>query len=322
MRHPNHSSVQLESHAPDFLTIGKIALGCVSYPIQTYKWLHFLRTDTVLANLDISYPQWLARIHRPYVSNRLTCADRVDLLIGHYQFVFGAGLAGLVKKAAVQPVMVCEFTGRSGSSYLVSLTAIDANRADGEMSLRLISQDVCIYTVTFICLTADGKPTIKIGGLYGLLATDDTMRIKRITRDLHGCRPKDLMVAIVREVGNYLGCEKALLTGNKNKVHASGKRICKKSSDYDQTWKEMDAVERADGDFELPCALPASPSETLADAPDHQRWHSSARSTFMASVLATIHTQLAKGKFTSRNRTSTCSPAKSLQEKTFNAPVL
>src|SRR4051812_19599748 len=101
MRTSNHSTAHCESRTLDFTAIGKIAIGCMMYPIQTYKWLHFLKTDSVLADLGKSSAQWLARIHRPYVSTRLNCADKVYLLIDHYKFVFSAGLGGLVKKAAV-----------------------------------------------------------------------------------------------------------------------------------------------------------------------------------------------------------------------------
>jgi hypothetical protein len=130
------------------------------------------------------------------------------------------------------------------------------------------------------------------------------------------------MVMIVREVGNYLGCEKALLTSNENKIHALGKRVCKKSSDYDQTWKELNATQRADGDFELPCALPAVPSGASTEMHDHQRWQASARNTFMESVLTSIRKQLMKEKLNFRNNASSYSTSNSLQEKTLNVPVL
>lgn len=250
----------------DFAEKGKMLIGAVMYPVQTYRWRQFLKAQPNLSALAESVPHLNSRIHRPYLSMQLKCAERVDMLMAHYELIFNARFGDLVKKTAIHPMTVGEFHGKSGAVYQLQLSAIDSHRRDGELALRLVTKGVCIYTASFILVKPDDVPCIKIGGLHGFLATDDNLRIKRITRDLHGCQPKDLMVAVVREIGDCFECRKMLLISNNRKIPA-GRRACKKSSDYDRIWTEMHAVRRADGDFELPCASAlATASGLVADA--------------------------------------------------------
>jgi uncharacterized protein VirK/YbjX len=274
MHNARYFSPKVPARRKDFKDQAKIIIGSALYPIQTYRWLQFLKTHPVLKDLAATLPHLISKIHKPYLSTRFNCAERVDLLIGHYQFAFNARFGNLIKKTAIHPITICEFTGKSGSLYQLTLSSMDTHHREGELVLRLMSKDVCVYVITFIFISLNGEYHVKIGGLYGLLATDNRIGIKQVTRDLYGCRPKDLMVSIVREVGACVGCNKALLISNSNKIPNKRKYFCKKSSDYDLTWKELNATRGEDGNFELPCTrhnlcqaiFPRKRSEILVDA--------------------------------------------------------
>lgn len=243
-----------KTHFAPSLDKAKLAVGAVLYPVATYKWFQFVKAHPVLSGVCASSPFVFRKIYRPYLCTSLACSERVDLLIDHYDFLLRSNLAGLIKRAAIRPVNLCHFAGKSGQPYRLSLSVMECGHRNGELVLRLMSNNMCIYTVAFIFAREGDSVYVKIGALYGLLATDKITSIKRITRDLYGCRPKDLMVEMVREIGAYLGCRKTVLISNRNKIQASTQRVCKKSSDYDRLCRELHAVERADGDFELPCA--------------------------------------------------------------------
>jgi hypothetical protein len=229
-------------------------MGCAAHPVETCRWLRFLKTHPLLRDVVPSPATFLGKIHRPYLSTALTCAERVGLLMKHYDRLLNAGFGSLVRQAAQKPLTLCMFCGKSGTPYELQLSALEPGRQDGELLLRLVSAGVCVYTVACILATSEGKPALTVGGLAGMLSQGRATGIKQVTRDLHGCRPKDLMVALARDLGRCFGCATTVLIGNGNRVPPAEKYFCKKSSDYDLTWRELHAAPRADGDYELPCA--------------------------------------------------------------------
>jgi uncharacterized protein VirK/YbjX len=268
---------------------GMALIGFALHPVQTYRWLQFLKDEPMLGELARRLPHLITRIHRPYVSPALNCEQRVDLLIDHYKTLVATRFGDLVRRAALRPLTLHEFSGKSGMEYQVTLSAIEPGQQDGELVLRLISNGRRIYSASFFLATFQGVSCIRIGGLHGMLAVDNVIRIKRITRDLYGCRPKDLMVQMVREIGNCFGCVKLILIGNQNKLPPCDARVCRKSSDYDQLWKELNAVPRADGDYELPCA---SMCAEAADSPLWPNAEPAMRRKLEQSILAAIRARL------------------------------
>lgn len=228
-------------------------IGAIRYPVQARRWTQFLNTHPLLEEVAESMPGFAAKIYKPYYSTRLHCADRVDLLIQHYGIMLHAGFGNLVRQTLLRPITIYSFAGKSNATYRLELSVAHACNQNGELGLRLMMGDVCVYTITFILTASSGATHVNVGSLKGILASAGDAGIKQITRDLHGCRPRDLMVALVREVGGCLGCATTILIGNANKIMPTEKYFCKKSSDYDRIWTEMHAAARSDGDFELPC---------------------------------------------------------------------
>lgn len=267
-------------------------LGYALHPLQTHRWLQFLKQEPALDELAKVTPHLLSRIHRPYVSPNLTCEQRVDLLIDHYRTIVRARFADFACKAAKRPVTIADFNGKSGALYQLTLSAVDPSRHDGEFALRLMSKGICIYTASFFFAVKEQQTCIELGGLHGLLATDHTMRIKQVTRDLYGCRPRDLMVQAVRAIGKCFDCKKLLLIGNANKLPPEDVRVCKKSSDYDQLWLELGARTRDDGDYELPCTDDTEVIKQSAAMATLLHAEPSKRSKLTDAILASIEARM------------------------------
>jgi hypothetical protein len=236
-------------------------------------------------------------MRKPYLSPQLSYAERIDVLIDHYQIVLKAHYGDLLGKSAARQLKLHEFTGKSEAAYQLTLTAVDASRRDGEMTLRLRSKGVDIYTASFVFATIDGVRCLRLGGLQGLLAIDRTLRIKHITRDLYGCRPRDLILHVLHEIGNGFDCKKIVLIGNDKKLSFGTTYACKKSSDYDLIWKEWNAAPRDDGDYELPCAGVHSASSS-AVAPDaaSMTGEPSKRRILLDTIQATLRVRLGREK--------------------------
>jgi uncharacterized protein VirK/YbjX len=271
---------------------GMMLIEYAMHPVQTHRWMQFLRRDPMLDALTKVSPHLLSRVHKPYMSPGLSYAERISLLIDHYQIIARTHLGDLLRKSATRPLGLHEFAGRSGQPYQLTLAAVDPSRRDGEMTLRLAAQGTTIYTASFVFATIDGMPCVKLGGLQGLLATDQTLRIKQVTRDLHGCRPRDLMIHAVREIGRGAGCSKMVLIGNANKLPSS-ERVCRKSSDYDQIWKEWNASRRHDGDYEMACAGDAAGGVAVEAG---MTGEPTKRTQLLGAIAEALHTRLVREK--------------------------
>jgi uncharacterized protein len=267
----------------------KLLLGAIIYPVQSLRWRRFVSANLVLSELAGRYPRVRHKIYRPFLSAELSCADRVDVLIDHYSQVFRAGLGELVGEAAASAVPLAQFSGKTGAEFELYLSAVNVGHREGELTLMLRHQDKNVYASSFALTTIDGAPTVVLGALQGLRSLDGADLIRDVTRQLHGCRPKKLMVSVVRAIGDLLGCTRILLVSNKNRITVNWRRADRISSNYDETWEEMGAVRRTDGNFELPCR-DAGPD--LAQVASHKRAEARRRMALIESVCTSVQTSL------------------------------
>ena len=268
----------------------KLALGALVHPVQARRWRRFVRGDAVLRDLAGRFPHLLHKIHRPYLARRLDCADRVDILIHHYRHLFAAGYRDLLRLAAWRPVRVASFAGRQGLVFDVHLSAVGTCHREGELTLMLMQGDRCLYRAGVVVVRDRGAPALALGVLQGLRAPDGAAAIRAATRELHGCRPKTLLVTAVRALGVQLGAGRLLLVGNGNRIAVNRRRAGRISADYDRTWAELGAHARADGDFELPCAE-AAPD--LDRVPSRKRAQARRRNALTAAIGASMAASLA-----------------------------
>ena len=268
----------------------KLSLGAIVYPVQTRRWRSFLHDNPELDELARHYPCMLHKIYRPYLSRHLSCADRVDVLIGHYSRMFTLGLGELICQAASGAVPMARFAGKSGTRFQLQLASINVGHREGELALQLMHEGVCIYTASFVLMHLHGQPCIKLGALQGLRAADGAQMIRLMTRQLHGCRPKKLMLSVLRDMGAHLGCRLILLVSNKNRITINGRRRSRISSNYDETWEEMHAIRRPDGNFELPCI--DGMEKNLDLVPSHKRSEVRRRKALLAGVCAATRASL------------------------------
>lgn len=263
----------------------KLILGAIVYPVQTRRWKNYIDQHALLRDLARAHPRVVHKIYRPYLNTGFSCADRVNVLIGHYERIFAAGMAELVDRAATYPVAVAAFAGKTGSPFQLELSSINSGHREGELTLKLHHHGNCVYMSSFVLLTLHGMPSIALGSLQGLRSAEGAQVIKAATRELHGCRPKKLMVAAVRAVGDYFGCAQILLIGKQNLVTVNWRRAGRISANYDATWEEMGALRRADGNYELACR--GAPPDLDAVA-SHRRAEARRLNALLASVRESV----------------------------------
>ena len=262
----------------------------------TDTWLQLLNSHPAFRELLQAYPRMMHKVYRHYLSKSLTCRQRVDLLADHYRFILQQGWGKLMVQAAHGEVLLCSLPGKSGVLYHLHLSSLFRMDREGEMVLQLSHGDDLIYTVVFSffgCRTRAPMDTgVRIGCIQGPRGAQGLRRVRDVTRDLHGLRPKFLMIRLVRQLAWEHGFRKMIMVGNKNRaVHYLAKKKGLLLADYNATWQELGAVARRDGDFELPCEN--LPPPVLEEIASKKRSEARKRHELTLAMIASLRDGLA-----------------------------
>ena len=269
----------------------KAALGALFCPRQRTRWQAFLGSMPGLHSLAQLHPCLRFKIYRPYASRQLGCTDRLTLLEGHYRFLWQAGARALVERAARQSVVLAAFEGKDGALYRLQLTAIHDSYREGELCLRLTRDGQPLYLASFLFLPRADGVSLQLGALQGLRSEAGKLAVKEATRALHGCRPKNLMVAALRDFGDFFACTNLFLVCNDNRIALNARRRRHIAADYDHVWQELHALRMRDGNYHLPCAPYRVPD--LAEVPSKKRADARRRGELLLSMAADMRGQLA-----------------------------
>lgn len=259
---------------------------------QTRIWLQLLNSHPVFKDLLQAYPRMMHKVYRHYLSTNLSCHQRVALLVEHYHFILQQGWGKLMTQAARAPVRLGTVPGKSGAPYHLQLCSLQPMDREGEMVLQLAHGDDVLYSVafTFFGSRAHASMGVGIGCLQGPRGAEGLRRVREATRDLHGMRPKALMVRLVRQLGHEHGCRNMVLVGNANRaVHHSAKKG-RLFADYNSLWQELGAQARKDGDFELPCEN--LPLPALEDIPSKKRSEARKRHELTLAMIGSLRSGL------------------------------
>lgn len=268
----------------------KLSLRAFLNRQATYGWLQLLNSHPLFHELVKARPRLVYKIYRPYLSNTLDCAERLALLQAHYRFIFRHGLGALVVRAAQQPVLLGQVEGKSGAPYGIELCAVEPLEREGELVLRLVQGSELVYSVAFSFFRDGPHMALGIGCLQGPQGEHGLTLIREATRELHGLRPKNLMVRLLAQLGHDYGCRHMLLVGNPNRAVRTAARKGRVFADYDALWQEMDARPRLDGDYQLPCE-PLCPPD-MAEIASKKRSEARKRFDTLLALAATVRAGL------------------------------
>lgn len=268
----------------------KLSARALFYRRQTRRWLSLLNSHPLFAQMLPSCPRLVNKIYRDYLSTNLAVDARLDALAAHYGFVIRTGLAPLVAQAAREPVELCRLAAKSDLGYRVVLRAGSVLVREGELILQLMHHDTLVFSVAFSFLRQQGGLTLGLGCLQGPSGSAGLDLVRNATRELHGLRPKNLLLRLVRQLGFDLGCRDLILVGNANRVVGKSSRKGRVHADYNALWEELHAVQRADGDYVLACEdLPALELESIASK---KRSEARKRHEMQAVAIGAIRTHI------------------------------
>jgi len=241
------------AHLPYLRELVKIHLRALAQPGPARRWLALLNSHPAFSDCVRHRPSILNKIFRPYLTATLDTEARLAVLTSHYAFMFRHGLAAMVAHASGRGFLLARLNGKSGVPYEIQLRAAGTCEREGELVLQLHCEGAVVYSTAFTFSTVDGAAVVSIGCLQGPRGDDAMAAIKQATRELHGLRAKAMLVGLVQQLGDALGCRELRLVGNANRTAGRAIGRGRVLADYEQFWQELGARRRADGDFSLPC---------------------------------------------------------------------
>jgi len=283
--------------------LGKLLLRAWWHGDATRDWLAAINGQPLLRALATSRPRLVVKIHRPYLTNTLTPAERVALLQAHYDFIIRRGLGALTLRAARLGATLAQVSGKSGALYRVELRAVEPMEREGELVLQLYREDQLVYSTAFSFFRELRGHFVGVGCLQGPRMATGLDLIRTVTRDLHGLRPKRLLVTLVNVIGYATGCSAVRLVGNENRTVRRSQKQGKVHADYDAFWLECGALRRPDGDFEMPCTTVTPPDLSLV--PSHKRSAARKRHEIVQALARAISGELVGALCADRSQPST-----------------
>lgn len=260
--------------------------GALIFPLVTRRWLLQLARVPVLRVLAARDPRMRYQIYRPYLSGHLSVGARADAIAGHYCLLHELGWGRAALMSFSSPILAARFAGKTDMGFEVRLSTAHVNEREGEQALQLASNGRVIYTASFTLGMEGARRQLTIGSLQGLRAADGEECMRQATRELHGMRPSNFMMALLRDLAAALACDDVVLVSNRNRIVVNYRRRKRISFDYDGLARELGGASNDGGNFTL--------SPRSVEAQDESEIRSAKRAAFRRRIalIADVRAQI------------------------------
>ena len=197
---------------------------------------------------------------KPFISPSFSSTQRLELIRSHFQILtdkFDSKVINLYEK----PFEITTFKDRNGQPYTIELYPGESR--EGSIGIKLVElhSGQTIYSITCNLSEDENDRVLHIGCLQGTNrhVIDSQIKIKEITRTLHGLRPKALMLNLSLMFARYFEVNKVIAVSNKGHVYQALRYLGSKrgaiSSDYDSLWEEMSGQKVSKFFYQIPVKL-------------------------------------------------------------------
>lgn len=276
----------LEWRDPDLKERLKMLAGALLFPAVTRRWQQQLASVPLLRILAEQVPRMRYQIYRPYLSDHLDIQGRADAIAGHYRVLHELGWGRGALASCHTSQRVAHFDGKSGTPFDMRFSTALVNEREGEQALQLVCDGRVIYTVSFTFGMEGRGRVLTIGSLQGLRSEDGEDLMRLATRELHGMRPSNFMMAMLRDLAAAAGCGSVVLVSNRNRIVVNYRRRKRITFDYDGLALELGGECSAGGNFRL--------APRCAEGQDENEIKSSKRAAFRRrnAMIADARTQI------------------------------
>jgi uncharacterized protein VirK/YbjX len=230
----------------------------------THRWVNRLsRSDA--QPLWAARPRIVAKLQRPYVHYRWDLATRFDALSSHYDILRDLLSAPAREGVYRGGITLVRLGCPAGRTVDLRLVYRDQFEKEGELSLTVEDTETSLLLagLTF-CLTGDSDRRVAwIGGLQA--SSDPRTRglIHDVVKEMHGLRPKALALWCLRQLSAPWQVEEIRAAADSSHIYRHWGKRRDFQAKYDEFWAESSGSRHADGDWELPLAVPPRPREEI-----------------------------------------------------------
>lgn len=233
------------------LSAAKYLVRALGMPLRHYDYLAFLASHPLLSAWAVRDPRLQERHQHRFVNRRWHREDRLQALQTHYRLLLERWSTELFEAVYVRGrATLGSFTLKDGSEARLHLRPPAPMSCEGELTIELTdAQDHTLYRLTMTLIDDD---TLAIGCIQGPSGQDGRDAVRELTRNMHGMRPKQLMLVLAYAFAGQCGLRRILAVGNVAHPLQGRTRLY---SDYDAYWLEQGGEAIEDGWFLLPAIL-------------------------------------------------------------------
>ncbi|OCG02866.1 DUF535 family protein [Gilliamella sp. wkB112] len=193
--------------------------------------------------LDMPYSMTEKLFHK-YLNEKISYNKKLSILNSHIDFIdqkINANAIDKLYSPALHGVLLAEGEGKNDTKISLYLTSALYPR-EGDLRIIMRFDEKLVFSIHFT-ITLSGE--IYIAGVQGHTSREI---LKKLTKDLFGFRPKNLMVALILDIAKFFKIENIYAV--KSKAHV---KLGKFVFDYDELWQELNGVSYDKAWFKLPC---------------------------------------------------------------------
>lgn len=231
----------------------KYIVRALCMPRQHGRYLALMYGHPRLCAYQRRDPRVLERHFHRYIHLKWDRRSRLRSIRQHYQFALARLPGALLQKIYIDGnATLGRLTLKDGSQLKLCLRPPIFMGCEGELCIQLSDlDDHPVYRL--ILSVIDDRPTIAIGCIQGPDGPTSKDRVRDLTRNMHGMRPKQLMLSLAYAFARHLGVERILAVSNA--AHPLRRARDEFQADYDAFWLEQKGREEGDGWFLLPETL-------------------------------------------------------------------
>lgn len=234
------------------------------------SWFGLLRHDGFMRRLAEYDHRIYRKLYRPYLSSSWGKQRTLAALQANYEFFQQTVTPATLEQIYLSDAF-CLAEWSANRTYRLRLSHDTRFYQEGEITLSLLCPELgegelALLSAT-IAPTEEGILAMYIGGLQGADRALGAPAIKDAGRDLHGLRPKSMIVIAAQLLATQLGCKRILATTAACHAYSTDTRRTgdrqKMFFDYDSFWEECGGVREGEAFLALPLASERRPREDM-----------------------------------------------------------
>jgi uncharacterized protein len=232
----------------------KYLLRSACMPLLHGRFLAFVHAHPQMSTYRRRDPRLLERHMHRYVNAHWRRRRRLRHLHQHYRFALANlpdGLFDLVY--GLGHASLGSFIAKDGTLLTLCMRPPIFMGCEGELCLQLCDgNETPLYSIVF-SIVSEQRPRLIIGCLQGPAGDGARDTVRALTRQLHGLRPKQLMLSLVYAFARRYGIQDIVAISNDaHPLRRTGRPVL---CDYDAFWQEQQGTAIAGGWFALPASL-------------------------------------------------------------------